>query len=542
MMIVNRKETYLLDCTLRDGGYYTNWDYPTWVIEKYAKIVNDLPIDAVEIGLISELEIGGRFHHIDHNIASFFKSRAPSKQIAIMLNANEFVSGENLSEKRLVELLARAFPNNSSSLIDMVRIATNYLQVPQSLNAAKLLKDFFPNISVSLNLMQIAELSSTELMEISTLIGDSKIIDVFYFADSIGELEPKYVGDIVNIMKSSGLSQIGFHAHNNRGLAMANCLTAIDLGVKWVDSTITGMGRGPGNLQTELAIGELRDLESYVTCVPSLSSLINNYFLDLQRQCGWGANLFYSAGGRHEVHPTFIQEVLANPDYKADELLKLIEILGRRGARKYEGELDLGQSFYLKVEAESLKRRQTALKDKFQGIETIAIIGSGALEEEIRSMLATHEFDLVLVLNKMNVYGDFGSYAVIVHPVHFHLLEGKHGCDSKVLMPTSILNEDIDIKFNTLMTTDFPVKFSDKYNFCAESLELKQPKALPYSLSFAALISPKNIYLLGIGAYGPSDVRLHDEGELLAKFRSQNHHIGVKSLTYTNLDVPMDTM
>ena len=39
-----------IDCTLRDGGYYNNWDFPIPVVEEYLKAMNDLDVDYVEIG------------------------------------------------------------------------------------------------------------------------------------------------------------------------------------------------------------------------------------------------------------------------------------------------------------------------------------------------------------------------------------------------------------------------------------------------------------------------------------------------------------
>ena len=49
----------------------------------------------------------------------------------------------------------------------------------------------------------------------------------------------------------------GFHGHNNKGTALDNSLEAIDIGVDWLDSTILGMGRGPGNTETEYLLHEL---------------------------------------------------------------------------------------------------------------------------------------------------------------------------------------------------------------------------------------------------------------------------------------------
>jgi len=40
----------ILDCTLRDGGYYNNWEFSNELINEYLKVMNDLKIDFVEIG------------------------------------------------------------------------------------------------------------------------------------------------------------------------------------------------------------------------------------------------------------------------------------------------------------------------------------------------------------------------------------------------------------------------------------------------------------------------------------------------------------
>ena len=41
----------LLDCTLRDGGYYNSWDFNTELIQEYLKAMNGISIDFVELGL-----------------------------------------------------------------------------------------------------------------------------------------------------------------------------------------------------------------------------------------------------------------------------------------------------------------------------------------------------------------------------------------------------------------------------------------------------------------------------------------------------------
>ena len=40
----------ILDCTLRDGGYYNNWDFDHELVELYLKSMEDASIDVIEIG------------------------------------------------------------------------------------------------------------------------------------------------------------------------------------------------------------------------------------------------------------------------------------------------------------------------------------------------------------------------------------------------------------------------------------------------------------------------------------------------------------
>jgi hypothetical protein len=47
---INFKMVKILDCTLRDGGYYTNWDFNKTVVDQYIQSTNKLPLEYLEIG------------------------------------------------------------------------------------------------------------------------------------------------------------------------------------------------------------------------------------------------------------------------------------------------------------------------------------------------------------------------------------------------------------------------------------------------------------------------------------------------------------
>lgn len=85
-------------------------------------------------------------------------------------------------------------------------------------------------------------------------------IDELSLGDTIGVATPNQVVDVVSLFLDEGripVEQIAVHFHDTRGTALANVLTALQLGVRIVDSSAGGLGGCPyapgaaGNLATE---------------------------------------------------------------------------------------------------------------------------------------------------------------------------------------------------------------------------------------------------------------------------------------------------
>ena len=91
--------------------------------------------------------------------------------------------------------------------------------------------------------MQAGGRSDIEIENTTSLIESWNLVDVLYFADSLGNLSPDRVIDIIKLIKNIWKKEIGIHTHDNKGLAMKNTLVAINNGVTWVDPTVRGMKR-----------------------------------------------------------------------------------------------------------------------------------------------------------------------------------------------------------------------------------------------------------------------------------------------------------
>jgi 4-hydroxy 2-oxovalerate aldolase len=75
--------------------------------------------------------------------------------------------------------------------------------------------------------------------------------------DSAGASTPDMVAQTVSHLAQSIQIKLGFHAHNNLGLAIANSLIAIQNGALIIDGTLRGFGAGAGNCQLEVLAGLL---------------------------------------------------------------------------------------------------------------------------------------------------------------------------------------------------------------------------------------------------------------------------------------------
>lgn len=82
--------------------------------------------------------------------------------------------------------------------------------------------------------------------------------DYINLADSAGYLLPEGVSERIEEVRRAVKIPVGFHAHNNLGLAVANSLAAVRSGAAYIDATLRGLGAGAGNTQIEVMAGVLQ--------------------------------------------------------------------------------------------------------------------------------------------------------------------------------------------------------------------------------------------------------------------------------------------
>ena len=235
----------IIDCTLRDGGYYNSWDFPIAIVDDYLIAMSAANVDFVEIGF-RFLNNDGYKGPYAFSTDKYLKNlKIPNDlKLGVMVNGSDLYTDIGW-KKAIVKLFPEPADN---SPIKLVRFACHFHETPNALLAAKWLSG--RGYLVGLNLMQITERSKNEIIQFCKSLSNFPI-EVVYFADSLGSMKHQNIAPLVNLIRKHWKGNIGIHTHDNMGLALANTLEAYAKGVNWLDATVTGMGRGPGNTKTE---------------------------------------------------------------------------------------------------------------------------------------------------------------------------------------------------------------------------------------------------------------------------------------------------
>lgn len=308
------KTCKIVDCTLRDGGYYTDWDFSEKTIEEYIDAINALPIDTVELGYRSNSASSGvylgQYYYMSELLLAKFRTRIPQKKIAVMLNAKE------VTVEDVPFLLAPIVP-----YVDIVRVAIDPDKVLDAIEVLKKIKEY--GVSIALNCMYASILEKRNTV-LNVLPEISNFVDVLNIVDSYGGLMPDVLEAFLLKLKKNTTCKIGFHAHNNLELAFSNTLTAIKAGVDFVDSTFLGIGRGAGNLKTELIIPYLYNTTDHKEV--RLMSVLLETLHELQKKYNWGVNLAYIYTGLFSFPQKDVMDLITKNRYTLSSIVSSMNV------------------------------------------------------------------------------------------------------------------------------------------------------------------------------------------------------------------------
>ncbi|MFA7540598.1 MAG: aldolase catalytic domain-containing protein [Lysobacterales bacterium] len=534
MISANKAPTgpLLLDCTLRDGGYYTQWDFNPALVRDYLDAMSAACIDYVELGLRGSRNAafaGAHAYTTDDYLRSL--SLPPKLKVGVMVNAGDILDDGKGGAGRIGQLFAPV----SQSPVSLVRLACHAHEVAEVMPAARELKGL--GYIVGVNLMQIAGRSDDEVVALAACV-DSEVVDVLYFADSLGSLGPERVVELIGLLRRGWSGDLGIHTHDNMGRALQNTVAAADAGVRWLDSTVTGMGRGPGNAATEYVVLEFADRRSNPGNPLKLLETIRRHFGPLKAKHQWGSNPYYYLAGKYAIHPTYVQTMLGDPRFQETEILSVIRHLQDTGASKFAAEvLQTGRHRY------TAKVEGTWTPESLVAGREILLLGAGpslashkaAVESYIRAARP-----LVMALNVEQVIDEsLVDVRSACHPLRLLADWERYGdLDCPLILPLAQQDERFREAVVSVRCLDFGLTVAPGcYQFGASSAVVPHMLVAAYALSIAASGRAERVLLAGFDGFTAGDPRQQEMQDTLSLFQTSAPAVPVFSITPTRYDL-----
>lgn len=309
----------LLDCTLRDGGIVIDFNFGAERMQKIKKCIETSGVEYVECGYIDEKKGSSQGR-------TCFDNEQSIKHTLLYSGKKKGVTYVAMIDYGTFDV-NKLQPKEDEG-IDGIRLAFHKEVWKEAIEWGKII--LTKKYELYIQPMVTMRYSDEEFMELihvcNTELGNAK---GFYIVDSFGQMDNVMLLHKLKLADQhiNQSMKIGFHAHNNRQMAYSNSLSFIDYNTKhniMLDASIMGMGKGAGNLCTELIMASLiQEGKSYDT--RSIYASIADYFSTVLKESPWGYSLDYYLSSLYSCSPSYIKIFLKNKCVTTDVLIDLLK-------------------------------------------------------------------------------------------------------------------------------------------------------------------------------------------------------------------------
>lgn len=434
----------VLDCTLRDGGYCNDWTFGQNNVHRIISGLLEANVDIIECGYISQK----KEFNIDRT--QFVSFEQVGKFIPKLREGKIFVAMINFGEYAIEDI-----PEYDGKSIDGVRICFKKKQRVEALEYARKIKEKGYKVFIQ----GMVSLSFT----------DEEFVD---FIKSTNEIEPYafYIVDSFGMMKGKDLLRlfytvehnlkpsinIGFHSHNNMQLAYSNCLSLTQVQSNRsiiIDASIYGMGRGAGNLNTELFTEYLNENHNAKYNLKPLLTIVDDILDEFYKINRWGYSLPNYISAKNDAHPNYASFLDDKKTLTVEDMENIFQIMDLD--KKVSFDKDYIEELYTRYLATGKvqEEHKDELREKLKNKKVLLIAPGKSSEEEKDKILdKANEKDVITVSVNFN-YPEFDTDFIFISNLRRYKELDKDMC-KKCIITSNITNDGayLQTKYRDLLT------------------------------------------------------------------------------------------
>jgi 3-deoxy-D-manno-octulosonate cytidylyltransferase len=428
----------ILDCTLRDGGYINDWAFKDIHIAKILKSLDNSHIDIIECGYLNDKK------GMQNNSTLFDSTTTVDKVISPLAQSDtEKVIMINLGDFDIKNL-----PPKEKTSIDGIRLAFHKKNIDQAFEIAYKIKALGYNLY-----FQPMVTKNYKDIEFLSIIEETNELNpyAFYIVDSFGSMTldefHKYLVLAQNNLKTS--ISLGYHSHNNMQLAFSNAISMCSHNFKReiiIDSSIYGIGRGAGNLNTELIADYLNNTHEKDYDTLPLLDIIDELLASLMRKNSWGFSPAQFLSASYNCHPNYASFLVNKNTNHIVGIKKILDKLPEENKSSFNKELI--EKLYREYILEPKSNLQGELKLSLD--KNILLIASGKsineYQELLQSKVKDQNYEIIGLNHKPSIECDYFFFTNQKRYDEFY---------EKLEANKVVVTNNIQIKSDVLAVLDF---------------------------------------------------------------------------------------
>lgn len=449
------KNVQVLDCTLRDGGRIIDCAFPDTETREMIEKLSNAKIDIIEVGFLRdwrEVEYKGNstfFTDVDQIIPFLDKTKKNTMYVAFIdygmfdFDSLKPYDGKSIDGIRF-GFTKKNYDRDRESIIECARVIKEkgYKLFVQGVNSLSY--------------------SDRELLEVVDMINDIQPYS-FGIVDTYGAM---YMDDVDRLygLIDNNMNQdicINFHSHNNYQLSFALAQEIIKLAGNGtrkivIDSTLAGMGKVAGNLNTELIVDYLVRKQHYDYEVDNILDIIDDYIYKYTLKHKWGYSVASMLAGIYKSHPNNVIYLTEKFRLETKDIGKLLSMIEPQMRQQYNYENI--ERLYIEYIADKVDdyAEIEELKRRIGGKKVLVMVPGNTLNvcrEEIDAYI--RENDLFII--SVNFVADCPSaYAFFGNQKRYNYSEKKrNGRDVIISSNVKSSGNDIVVNYHSLINRGY---------------------------------------------------------------------------------------
>ena len=466
-----------LDCTLRDGGYCNDCCFG---FENERKIVSGLMeanIDIIECGFFMNTvkydRDHTRFTSLDQ-VAQIIPEKRDGKIFVMLADHGKFVPED--------------LPVCDGTSVDGLRVAFHKKDMIGGLEDCRIVKE--KGYKVFIQAMVSVSYADEEFLDLIRRVNEIEPY-AFYIVDSFGMMKKKDLTRLFYMVEHNlkDTIKIGFHSHNNMQLAYSNAQSLVRIQTNRdliIDSSVYGMGRGAGNLNTELFVEYLNENADGQYVLKPLLTIIDEILNDFFQRNHWGYSLPNYLSAAHNAHPNYAGYLDDKKTLTVEDMNEIFDMMDEDKRLSYDK--DYIEEVYLRYMATGRvqEAHMAELKDKLAEKKVLLIApGKSSVDEMERIVEFAGKDDVISISVNFDYTCVETDFIFLSNLRRFREL-------------------GVDKRSKCIVTSNIPadnVYLQTKYRDLLTDIEAVKDNAGLMAIKFLMNYGVKEIYLAGFDGY-----------------------------------------